>query len=594
MKALFPPLADPASLPKRVFCVAPHADDEVFGCGGLLALHAERGDEIRVVVLTDGAAGDPNHTEADIQSARQAESRRAGEALGVRDHRFLGLPDGGLAQLEASGELKRQIERELEEFGPALVYGPSPQEMHPDHRATSRALIEALAAGENRRVFLYGVNTHVTAGILFDTTAVFDKKRAAINAFESQLRYHDLQTKADAVDRARTVNIEDPNVHHVEGFADLQSGDLLEYQARMAGVLDSLFEAGHGLASSSTAAQVHPLNTEQPSPSEKLSPEEKPNPGAQVSRVAPELPAATAVISTWNKSDEVRDNLLSLRKQTLPFESIVVVDNASTDETQAMIAREFPEVRLICMPNSAYGACETFNIGFASVQTPLTAILDDDVELPPDWLEKTTRRIVREPDTTAVVSTKVVEPGMPDSYLHSESLNSERYMSTFRGCGSLARSAALAEAGYYDERLFIYGNERDLTCRLLNLGYRVLQYPEAETFHRQPFGIQMGKRSLYYHARNAWLGMLKYAPLSDLARMPFLVLFKVILRGKETEAKGQVTDATGTIGIGSSIRNTPGSVGILFKAALSVLANVPYCLKHRKPVRSEDFDLPLQ
>lgn len=304
-------------------------------------------------------------------------------------------------------------------------------------------------------------------------------------------------------------------------------------------------------------------------------------------------PRTTAVVSTWNKRDDVRANLDGLRSQTMPFAEIVVVDNASSDGTAQMIAREYPEVRLVVMPHSAYGACETFNIGFATSQTEFTAILDDDIVMPPQWLEKSTLRMQAEPATTAVLSTQVIEPEMPASYRDSPLVNEERYMSTFRGCASLARTQALREAHYYDERLFIYGNERDLTCRLLNLGYRVLQYPGAGVFHRTPFGIKMGKRSLYYHARNAWLSMLKYAPLADLLRMPWLVLSKVVLRGSAKEAEGTVTDAVGTIGIGRSLKETPGAWWVVTKAAFSVLYNLPYCLKHRQPVRAIDFELPL-
>jgi GT2 family glycosyltransferase len=150
------------------------------------------------------------------------------------------------------------------------------------------------------------------------------------------------------------------------------------------------------------------------------------------------------------------------------------------------------------------------------------------------------------------------------------------------------------EVGGYDERLFIYGNERDMTCRLLNRGYRVLQYPGVEAHHKTPFGIKLGKRSLYFHARNAWLGMLKYAPLGDLVRLPFLVVSRVLLRSSAREEAGEVSDATGTIGIGRSVRQTPGAWWVLFKAACSVLYNVPYCLRRREPVRSSDFELPLR
>jgi GT2 family glycosyltransferase len=305
-------------------------------------------------------------------------------------------------------------------------------------------------------------------------------------------------------------------------------------------------------------------------------------------------PAVTAVVSTWNKREDVRENLDALLAQSVPFARIVVVDNASTDGTAEMIAKDYPEVRLIVMPHSRYGACETFNIGFASATTPLIAILDDDIVMPPDWLEKTVDRLLAEPETTVIVSTQVIEPGMPEACRAAAEFNQERYMSTFRGCASLARTRALRRAGWYDERLFIYGNERDLTCRLLNLGYRVLQFPGAEVFHKTPFGIKMGRRSLYYHARNAWLSMLKYAPLSDLLSMPWLVVRHVVLRGSRREAEGSVTDATGTIGIGRSLRETDGAWWVLLKAALSVLANVPYCLRRRQPVRAPDFELPIR
>ncbi len=303
---------------------------------------------------------------------------------------------------------------------------------------------------------------------------------------------------------------------------------------------------------------------------------------------------ATAVISTWNKRGDVCQNLDALRAQTRPFDEVVVVDNASSDGTARAIAERYPEVRLTIMPHSRYGACETFNIGFASVLTPLLAILDDDVVLPPEWLEKTVERLKREPETTAVVSSEVEEPGMPPGYLEQAHLATERYMSTFRGCASLGRTDALRKAGFYDERLFIYGNERDLTCRLLNLGYRVLQCPSVRAFHKTPFGIKMGKRSLYYHARNAWLTQLKYAPAADLARLPFLVVANVLLRGEKRERAGGVADATGTIGIGKSLRETPGAWWVVAKAGLNVLANVPYCLKHRQPVHAPDFELPLK
>ncbi|MBI3819631.1 MAG: glycosyltransferase [Planctomycetes bacterium] len=262
------------------------------------------------------------------------------------------------------------------------------------------------------------------------------------------------------------------------------------------------------------------------------------------------LPGASAVITSWNRKQIVRENLDSLRAQTVKFDEIIVVDNHSNDGTAEMLAAEYPEVRAIAMPHSGFGACETFNIGFKSVKTEFTAILDDDIELPPDWLEKLMLKFAAEPATTAMLSTKVVEPGMPEYLLNSDSVNRERYMATFRGCGTLARTAVLAKAGYYDERFFIYGNERDLASRVLGLGFRVKQFPEVTTYHKTPWGQRKGKR---------------------------------------------FADATGAIGAFDNINKTPLGWWIVFRATLAAFTvHLPYCLKHRSPVRSPDFELPIK
>ncbi|MFT5287951.1 MAG: LmbE family N-acetylglucosaminyl deacetylase/GT2 family glycosyltransferase [Planctomycetota bacterium] len=557
VKALYPPLGDPHDLPRNVLVFAPHPDDEIFGCGGMLAWHAEIGARLRVVIVSDGAAGDPDANQSDIANTRMAEARAGAEMVGLgkeADYRFLGLPDGKLGDQQ---DLVERLVAEIEEFDPELIYGPSVQELHPDHRALAQALCLAAARGKERRLLLYDVNLHCQPSILFDITPVFERKRAAAQRLASQLAYQDLVQKGEAFDASRTVNTEDSAIKYMEGYTDISS--------KVAPIYARAFGRFSRITNDSEATMAEFRG----------------------------WPATTAVISTWNKVDVLRDNLDSLRAQTLPFEEIVVVDNASSDGSAEMVAAEYPEVRLVRMPHSQYGACETFNIGFASAMTPLIAILDDDITLPPRWLEMATERMQSEPESTAVVSTEIIEPGMPEEVIEASKAAGRRYMSTFRGCGSLAKREVLERAGFYDERLFIYGNERDLTCRLLNLGYRVCQDPAIETFHKTPFGIQMGKRSLFFHARNAFLSMLKYAPLGDLVRLPWLVVTKVLLRSSKSEAEGSVTDATGTIGIGRSVRETPGAFWVLCKAGFSVLWNVPYCLKHRAPVKHADFELPL-
>ncbi|MCK6448671.1 MAG: PIG-L family deacetylase [Planctomycetes bacterium] len=551
----FPPLAPFASFPRRVLVFAPHPDDEVLGLGGTLALHAARGDAVRIVIATDGAAGLEGADRQRVAELRAAESRAAARELGLDDVRFLECPDGGLDKEPA---LAAKLAAVIAEFAPDAVYLPSPFEYHADHRALSAVGASALGASSAAEVLFYGVNVPLAHGVLVDITAVRARKRAALARFASQAERIELVARAEAADRARTVNCDVPGVEALEGFVRADARRAARVHARLAAAASATAVAGATSAGGERRPQV------------------------------------TAVMTSFNKKKDVLENVRALRAQTVPFAAIVVVDNCSSDGTVEALEAEFEGLTVVRMPHSGYGACETFNIGFATATTELVAILDDDVVLPPDWVERMTARLEREPLTTAIVSCEVEEPGMPPGYLEQEHLKRERYMSTFRGCASLARLDALRKAGYYDARLFIYGNERDLTCRLLNLGYRVLQYPDVRAFHKTPFGIKMGKRSLYYHARNAWLSMLKYAPAGDLVRLPWLVLTRVILRGSEREQAGKVADATGTIGIGKSLRETPGAWWVLVKAAFGVLAQVPYCLKHRAPCHAPDFELPLK
>ncbi len=296
----------------------------------------------------------------------------------------------------------------------------------------------------------------------------------------------------------------------------------------------------------------------------------------------------SAVLSTWNKKDELRENLASLRTQTEPFREIIVVDNCSGDGTEAMVRGEFPEVIYIRTAHDRVGACETFNMGFRRASGDYVAILDDDIVMPRDWHERTRARLEAEPETTAVVSTNVVEPEMPEWYVNDPEVNRERYMCTFRGCASLARRKPLLEAGGYDERFFIYGNERDLATRLLNRGHRILQYGGTSVFHRTPFGMKAGRRSLYFHVRNLWWYFFKYVGFWDIVRF-FAIQLLLKLRWRKVHI---TADAIGTIGIYQVIRSTPRGWWVVAKATLDAFAGMWPCLAARRVCRHPDFSLP--
>jgi GT2 family glycosyltransferase len=308
----------------------------------------------------------------------------------------------------------------------------------------------------------------------------------------------------------------------------------------------------------------------------------------------------TAVISTWNKAGDVLENIAALKAGTRPPDEIVVVDNASTDDTAESLREQHPDVVLEVMPHDRKGACETFNIGFALATGDLVVIMDDDVVATPEWLATLEDRMAAEPDTTAMISSRLVEPGMPERYAEAEIARGAYYASTFRGCGTLVRAEVLAACGGYDERFFIYGNERDLAARVLGRGHRILQLADAVIHHKTPFGMKAGKRSLYFHVRNFWLYAFKNCAWRDVFRAAFAMAGKALGglsggssgTGATAGAAEDELEATGTMGLARSVRETPSGWWICIKATLAALLNLPYCLARRAPVSSPDFRVP--
>jgi GT2 family glycosyltransferase len=92
----------------------------------------------------------------------------------------------------------------------------------------------------------------------------------------------------------------------------------------------------------------------------------------------------TAVIPNWNRADLLAGALDSLRLQTRPPEEIIVVDNGSSDDS-VKVARE-AGARVIEMGSNA-GFARAVNAGIEAAAGEFIAIINNDVELEPAWLE---------------------------------------------------------------------------------------------------------------------------------------------------------------------------------------------------------------
>lgn len=199
---------------ERLLVLAPHPDDEVIGCGGLVALHLREGRKVHVVVATDGAqAGDA--------AQRESESCAALALLGDATIEFLRFPD---RKLSGERELNDRIAAILREWKPDLIAVPSPLEIHPDHIALSRAFCDLIARDASlfadlavARVAFYEVSAPLRPNALVDITSVADMKYAAIEAHESQSAIHDYTSYARGLNVWRTMTLP-PHVKFAEAY----------------------------------------------------------------------------------------------------------------------------------------------------------------------------------------------------------------------------------------------------------------------------------------------------------------------------------------------------------------------------------------
>jgi LmbE family N-acetylglucosaminyl deacetylase/glycosyltransferase involved in cell wall biosynthesis len=224
-------------LADRVLVLAPHADDDVLGCGGLLAQLAASGSEIRVLFLTDSSGGDEvTEGQEEYADRRREEAVRSLAVLGVTDIEHLDFPDGELhlyVSLAAAN-----IESHLLEHRPDIVLSVSPLEKTTDHQAAFAALHRVLTplrgdseldeAAEGLRVLLYEINHPAYPNILVDVSNEIGILTDAIKEHSSQLELHNYLKAAIGIRRYRTLSLP-PSVGAAEGYRQLTVSDFVTH-----------------------------------------------------------------------------------------------------------------------------------------------------------------------------------------------------------------------------------------------------------------------------------------------------------------------------------------------------------------------------
>lgn len=202
------------------------------------------------------------------------------------------------------------------------------------------------------------------------------------------------------------------------------------------------------------------------------------------------LPLATVVIVTRNRSRWLEQALDALARQDFPCFEVVVVDHSSSDGTAKVVAeRGFR--RVVCPASYGIGRCR--QEGIDAARGEIIAMCDDDCRPEPDWLRVHVERLRADPGL-GLLGGQVVNVGFPETQRFkgrsrlagpngSTAFCADPAEAEFFGNANVAyRREAIDAVGGYDP-FFHAGAEIDLALAFRRAGYRVAYEPRAVVEH---------------------------------------------------------------------------------------------------------------
>lgn len=216
---------------RQVLVIAAHPDDETYGAGGTIARHTRQGDQVTVLLLTDGV-----RARHEVIKPQQDAARMACRELGVKDVRFAGLGDQQLDGLPLL-DVIRPIEMVIKELRPQIVYTHHRGDANQDHRAIFAATLVAVrpfGANPVEQVLCYEVASSTEwappypewaflPNVFVDIAPTLDMKLAAVEAyrytFQSEVKPFPHPRSPEAVriySQQRGISV---GLHAAEGFA---------------------------------------------------------------------------------------------------------------------------------------------------------------------------------------------------------------------------------------------------------------------------------------------------------------------------------------------------------------------------------------
>jgi GT2 family glycosyltransferase len=247
-------------------------------------------------------------------------------------------------------------------------------------------------------------------------------------------------------------------------------------------------------------------------------------------------PEVSIIIVNWNGEGLLRECLESLCRQVYDHFEIIVVDNASTDNSVELVRDEYPHVRLIRLPQNQGFAGGNIE-GFRMAKGEYIALFNNDAVAAPNWLQELVIAM-NEDERVGICASKLLMQHQPDridsagdgcvtsghgfkrgNWETSPSYAERRYVFGACAAAALYRRKMIDDVGFFDEDFFINCEDTDLNFRAQLMGWKCVYVPRAVVLHKVSATVSgLSDHGLYYSSRNDECVWIKNMPTALMIR----------------------------------------------------------------------------
>ncbi len=209
------------------------------------------------------------------------------------------------------------------------------------------------------------------------------------------------------------------------------------------------------------------------------------------------LPHITIIVLNWNGRSYLDACLTALSKLDYPNYNIVLVDNASTDDSLSLVTQQFPQVQIV-QNRRNLGYAGGNNGALRDLASEFAVLVNPDIVVSNDWLAELITPLIAD-QSIAIAGCKLYYPGGELLQHAGGSIRHPRAMPQHRGAretdknqfdslcdvdyvtgaAMAIRDTALRKIGLFDEGYFMYFEEVDYCTRAKAAGFRVVYVPKA-------------------------------------------------------------------------------------------------------------------